>query len=150
MFQGWWHTTATDVYTRSAVKTGPLLASCGWADTDKYMCWWEPEQESERDTIPASLLDMVLPGLDNVAALAAERYNTYGLDFSAVRVTQTLQYLRRVFLEDAVYKRPLYPDFPAYRHEVFMDPTTSQGARRCVERTGSQPRAGRCSYQGNG
>jgi hypothetical protein len=117
MYQGWLHTTATDVYVRSAFKTGPLSQACGWEGPRDFECWWE----STDADIPRVLLDRVFPGLDEIAALAESRYKEFGLDLSAVMFTSLLKYLRRVFLEDAVAKRGRFPNFPAYRHAVFLE-----------------------------
>jgi hypothetical protein len=137
MFQGWRHTTATDVYVRSAFKTGPLLAAAGWENPKEYLCWWETPPD-ELAFIPACLLQKVMPNLDELVTLARECYTKYELDMSSVRFLETLVYLRRVFLEDAVMKQPLFPDFPAYTHSVFMDPAwkvyAEEEAKRVEER----------------
>jgi len=50
----------------------------------------------------------------------AERVNsrTKG-DYSAVEFCVVLKYLRKVFLEDGVFKRERFRTFPAYQHHVF-------------------------------
>ena len=50
---------------------------------------------------------------------------TNGGDASAVEVLKLVIHLRKVFLEDAVYRREKYPDFPAYKHKVFSSPLWS-------------------------
>jgi hypothetical protein len=120
-FQGWRHTTATDVYIRSAFKAAPLLAAGEWESTKEYYCWWETPKD-EVDNIPQQLLDLVFPGLDELAEYAEEQYKKYKYDLSAVEFTKILKYLRKVFLEDAVFKRAKFPGFPVYRHIVFDTP----------------------------
>lgn len=48
---------------------------------------------------------------------------TNGGDASAVEVLKLMIHLRKVFLEDAVYRRDKYPDFPVYKHRVFSSPS---------------------------
>jgi hypothetical protein len=84
-------------------------------------------------------MDKVLPNLDELLDLAKACYDKYALDLSAVRFLETLVYLRRVFLEDAVMKRQLFPKFPAYKqHPVFQDPAwkvyAEEEAQRVEER----------------
>lgn len=50
---------------------------------------------------------------------------TNGGDASAVEVLRLIIHLRKVFLEDAVYRREKYPEFPAYKHKVFNSPLWS-------------------------
>jgi hypothetical protein len=119
--QGWEHSTSTDIYLRGSFNAhGMIVGSGKWDALDKYYCWWE----SSDVAIPRQLLDMVFPNLDTVAQLAeqlAANPRTAG-DLSAVAVCDVLKHARKVFLEDAVYKRPKYPAFPAYSHPVFSHP----------------------------
>ena len=50
---------------------------------------------------------------------------TNGGDASAVEVLRLVIHLRKVFLEDAIYRREKYPEFPAYKHKVFNSPLWS-------------------------
>jgi hypothetical protein len=116
--QGWEHSTSTDIYLRGSFNAqGMIVGSGKWDGLDKYYCWWE----SSGAAIPRQLLDLVFPNLDTVAQLAeqlAANPRTAG-DLSAVAVCDVLKHARKVFLEDAVYKRPKYPAFPVYSHPVF-------------------------------
>jgi hypothetical protein len=97
-----------------------IVGSGKWDGLDKYYCWWE----SIGTAIPRQLLDLVFPNLDTVGQLAkqlAANPRTAG-DLSAVAVCDVLKHARKVFLEDAVVKRPKYPAFPAYSHPVFSHP----------------------------
>lgn len=116
VFQGWWHDTAADVYLKASVKAGPLLQAAGWDGMDKYHCWWE----SADGDIPDELLQLVFPGLDDIAMLAEEVNNKTGKDLSAVKVCEVLKWMRRVYIEDAVVHQTKYHTFPAYTgHQLF-------------------------------
>lgn len=119
--QGWEHSTSTDIYLRGSFNAqGMIVGSGKWDGLDKYYCWWE----SSDVAIPRQLLDLVFPNLDTVGQLAqqlAANPRTAG-DISAVAVCDVLKHARKVFLEDAVVKRPKYPAFPAYSHPVFSHP----------------------------
>lgn len=132
MYQGWRHTTATDVYVRSAFKTGPLLAAAGWKGPDAFECWWETPRD-ELAHVPRVLLDAVLPGVDDLAREAREAFDARGLDRSAVLFTELLVYLRRVFLEDAAARRGAHASFPVFRlpeWEAFAAAERDRVARR--------------------
>jgi hypothetical protein len=119
LFQGWWHDTAADIYLKGSIKAGPLLQAAGWESMNDYHCWWE----SEAGDIPESLLALVFPGLDEVAALAEKVNAKTGKDTSAVKVCEVLRWLRKVFIEDAVVHHAKYPAFPAYvGHPLFKHP----------------------------
>ena len=119
--QGWEHSTSTDIYLRGSFNAQAMIVGSGkWDALDKYYCWWE----STGNAIPRQLLDLVFPNLDTVGQLAqqlAANPRTAG-DISAVAVCDVLKHARKVFLEDAVVKRPKYPAFPAYSHPVFSHP----------------------------
>lgn len=119
--QGWERSTSTDVYLRGSFNAqGMIVGSGKWDSLDKYYCWWE----STGAAIHRQLLDLVFPNLDMVSHLAHQlsaEPRTAG-DLSAVAFCDVLKHVRKVFLEDAVYKRPKYPFFPAYRHSVFSHP----------------------------
>jgi hypothetical protein len=119
--QGWEHSTSTDIYLRGSFNAhGMIVGSGKWDALDKYYCWWE----SSGAAIPRQLLDLVFPNLDTVGQLASQlaaNPRTAG-DLSAVAVCDVLKHARKVFLEDAVVKRPKYPAFPAYSHPVFSHP----------------------------
>jgi len=119
--QGWEKSTSTDIYLRGSFNAhGMIVGSGKWDGLDKYYCWWE----SIGTAIPRQLLDLVFPNLDTVGQLAkqlAANPRTAG-DLSAVAVCDVLKHARKVFLEDAVVKRPKYPAFPAYSHPVFSHP----------------------------
>ena len=118
LFQGWHHDNAADAYLRGAFKSNIMLRSCGWEEgTEGFRCWWEGTEED----IPIELRSMVLPGLDEVFALATNQYEATKEDRSAIEFLKVLRLLRRIFLEDAIFKRDRYPDFPPYRmHDVFQ------------------------------
>lgn len=117
VFQGWYHDNAADTYLRGAFKSSMMLRASGWEDgTDGYQCWWEGKDED----IPLELTSCVLSGLDDLCTEAERCYEDSRTDRSAVEFLKVLQYLRRVFLEDAVFKRTKYPAFPVYAmHPVF-------------------------------
>ena len=106
---------------RTAIKTKPLTKNCGWKNQERFYCWWETPAE-EQAHIPSELLERVLPGLDNLALAASAAFQAFELDMSAIHFTSLLKYLRRVFLEDAVVMRSLWPQWPAYQHSVFQHP----------------------------
>lgn len=117
LFQGWWHDTAADIYLKGSIKAGPLLQAAGWDSMGDYHCWWE----SADGDIPAELLALVLPGLDEVTALAKDVNDKTGRDMSAVKVCEVLMWLRKVFIEDAAVHYAKYPTFPAYvGHPLFQ------------------------------
>lgn len=117
VYQGWHHDTAADRYLRGAFKSDPLLRAHGWSNgVEGFECWWEGEQ----DHVPTCLLDVVFPGLDDMLDVATNQYKKTGNDRSSIEFLKMLQYLRKVFLEDAVAKRKQYPHFPVYaRHRAF-------------------------------
>lgn len=118
LFQGWWHDTAADIYLKGSIKAGPLLQAAGWDSMGDYHCWWE----SADGDIPKELLDLVFPGLDEVAALAEKVNAKTGKDMSAVKVCEVLKWLRKVFIEDAAIHYAKYPTFPAYMgHPLFKN-----------------------------
>jgi hypothetical protein len=121
VLQGWYHDTAADVYLRGAFKSDPMLRAHGWDEgAQGYKCWWESAGDAV--DIPACLLKYVFPGLDDLFEYASERYEATNTDRSSVEFLQVLIQLRRVFIQDAVLKRRLYPDFPPYaQHRVFQD-----------------------------
>ncbi len=116
--QGFEHTTATDVYMRGSFIIKAMLPAVGWTDKDSYFCWWESSGES----IPKELMSCVMPGLDEVAELAALVHEQTGGDASAVAVCDVLKRCRKIFIEDAVYRQGKYPLFPAYQHTIFVHP----------------------------
>jgi hypothetical protein len=116
--QGFEHTTSTDIYLRGGFNISAMLPAVGWEQEGNhpvhksYFCWWE----SNGKDIPQELTDAIFPQLDAISRLAE------GLsDVSAQEVCKLLRHLRKVYLEDAVYRQPLYPDFPAYQHPVFLN-----------------------------
>jgi hypothetical protein len=118
LYQGWYHDNAADVYLRGAFKTMMMLRANGW--NDGYRCWWEGNSEEH---IPSPLTSRVFQGLDELVAFASTCYQETQCDRSSVEFLRVLQYLRKVFIEDAVYKRPLYPEFSSYaRHPIFHLP----------------------------
>lgn len=119
LYQGWYHDNAADVYLRGAFKTSMLLRANGWKD-GRYECWWDGGLD---ENVPRALSQTVFRGLDAVVLQAAEQYQETQRDRSSVEFLRVLQYLRKVFIEDAVYKRPMYPHFSAYeRHPIFHLP----------------------------
>jgi hypothetical protein len=116
LYQGWWHDTAANHYLLASFKTNAALHSAGWNGPTNYNCWWE----SSGEDIPAELLPLVFPGLDELYELAKAVEQETNMDLSAVKVCEVLMYLRKVFLEDAAVLQPKYPNFAAYRtHPVF-------------------------------
>lgn len=109
------HTTSTDVYLRGSYWTRPMLAAAGWTELDKFFCWWE----SKESFIPSPLRKLVLPMLDELFEYATQVNDKTDGDHSAVEFLKVLNYLRKVFLEDAVFKRHENPMFPPYTHPVF-------------------------------
>lgn len=109
------HTTSTDVYLRGSYWTRPMLAAAGWKDLDKFFCWWE----SDQSFIPSPLQGLVFPTLDKLSAYAQQVNEKTGGDHSAVEFLRVLKHLRKVFLEDAVFKREKNLTFPPYTHPVF-------------------------------
>lgn len=68
-------------------------------------------------------------GLDELYDYAEYVNNRTQGDFSALEFCRVLKYLRKVYLEDAVFKKERYRDFPAYCHHVFR---TDNWERYCV------------------
>jgi hypothetical protein len=117
VFQGWYHDNAADAYLRGAFKADSMLRACGWEDgQDSFECWWEG---CDAD-IPDGLRFNVLPGLDELFEEATSQYEATLRDRSAVEFLKVLLFLRRVFIEDAVFKRQQYPKFPAYQRHVLF------------------------------
>lgn len=114
MYEGWYHNTAADCYLRGAFKTEPMLIAHGWdKGREGYTCWWETNTK-----IPVEILELVLPGLDLLVAEIEQC--EYEEDKSLLQFTKCLLVLRSIYISDAVYKRPLYPAFPAYhKHPLF-------------------------------
>lgn len=112
--QGFEHTTSTDIYLRGGFNVSAMLPAVGWEDRKSYFCWWE----SDGKNIPQQLLQAVFPQLDAISRLADPLS-----DISAKEVCKLLRHLRKVFLEDAVFRHPLYPEFPAYQHPIFINGT---------------------------
>lgn len=118
--QGLEHTTSTDVYLRGSFHIAAMLPAVGWDDKKSYFCWWE----SDGSEIPPELLHAVFPGLDKILMFVKDiQEKVGGGDDSAVAVLETLKHLRKVFLEDAVYRQAKYPTCPAYAtHPIFNTP----------------------------
>lgn len=116
--QGFEHTTSTDIYLRGGFNVSAMLPAVGWESEGahslhkSYFCWWE----SVGKNISTELQDAIFPELDAISRLAESLS-----DISAKEVCKLLRHLRKVYLEDAVYRQPLYPDFPAYQHPVFLN-----------------------------
>lgn len=130
LYFGWHHDVAADKYLKASFKTGPMLDAAGWESAKEFYAW----QVGEEDDIPKELLEAVMPELNELFELALE----VGEDRSAIEVLKTLLLLRVVFLQEAVYLRALYPQFPAFKHPVFKLPQWKQYAadeeRRVEER----------------
>lgn len=115
LLQGWQHDISADRYLRGAFKTGPMLVAHGW--DDNYKCFWDGNDED----IPAPLKEVVFPGLDSLYEDCRAHYHeSGGHDRSAVELLKTMKFLRKVFLEDAVLKRSLYPSFPHIPNILFL------------------------------
>lgn len=112
--QGFEHTTSTDIYLRGGFNVSAMLPAVGWESHKSYYCWWE----SDGKDIPDDLRCTIFPQLDAISRLA-ER----STDVSAKEVCKLLHYLRKVYIEDAVYRQPKYPEFPAYQHPIFLNGT---------------------------
>lgn len=119
VYQGWYHDTAADTYLRGCFKSSMLLKACGWEDgRDSFECWWEGQETD----IPGSLKARVFPGLDALLNEATERYKETRRDRSAVEFLKVLRLLRRIYIEDAVLKKNMYPSFPCYaKHVLFRE-----------------------------
>jgi hypothetical protein len=112
--QGFEHTTSTDIYLRGGFNISAMLPAVGWESNKSYYCWWE----SDGHNIPIQLQQAVFPQLNAISRLAETL-----TDVSAKEVCKLLHYLRKVYIEDAIYRQPLYPEFPAYQHPIFMNGT---------------------------
>jgi hypothetical protein len=129
VYQGWYHDNAADVYLRGAFKSGMLLRANGWVDD--FACWWE----GKSDDIPSVLQESVFRGLDELLQTARRQYEETQRDRSSVEFLRVLQYLRKVFIEDAVEKRMMYPNFAAYvRHPIFHLPEWPEYCEAQVKR----------------
>ena len=121
-FQGWRHTTTTDIYIRSAFKTGPLLMSCGWSSVDTYDAWWDLSfsLKEKGDTLDKELLNKVFVGLDELADLVDECWTSYQLDYSAVKMVELLKYMRVIYFETIAFLITNHKEIanigPATRH----------------------------------
>lgn len=104
---------AMDHYINDAVLSTPVVGAHGWHDKNSYFCW------REDDTVPADLNQHVMRELDSLLDLSEKVYNLKGLDLSAREFLRCLQFLRKVYLQDAVIMQPLKPNFPAFNHMVF-------------------------------
>lgn len=110
--QGFEHTTSTDIYLRGGFNVSAMLPAVGWESHKSYFCWWE----SDVKNIPSELEDAIFPQLNAISRLVQSLS-----DVSAKEVCKLLRHLRKVYIEDAVYRQPLYPNFPAYQHPVFLN-----------------------------
>lgn len=116
VMQGWIRGVQADTYQKASVIVEPLMNAAGWDGLGNYHCWW---QSADGD-IPDELLQLVFPGLDEVAGLAERVQNKTEKDMSAVEVCKVLKWMRQVYIEDAVVHRAKYPTFPAYvGHPLF-------------------------------
>lgn len=107
-------------YTLTARLTKTIVRQHGWKDMDHFECW----RQGERADIPDELFDLVFPRLKEMQELAAEnqRINSdKGIyrDLASVKFLEVLEYLAKVFLEDARIMIEQYPDFPAFKHTLF-------------------------------
>lgn len=117
MYQGWFHNTAADSYLRASFKTTPMLISHGWQGISGYECWWEGDDAQ----IPKECLNEVFPGLDELVKRLDQSSYT---DHSLFQFLKCLVLLRKVFIQDAVYKRERYQSFPVYeKHPLFAKQT---------------------------
>ena len=115
LFGRWSDASAMESYEATSYKVDAMLAAAGWTGPDNYNCWWETDPKLQSKT----LTDSVLIGLDSVVSLTdCIRERGITSDESAYQFCQVLKYLRKVYLEDAVYMRGWVPNFPAYRHPV--------------------------------
>lgn len=131
VMQGWIRGVQADTYQKASVIANPLMNAAGWDGLNKYHCWW---QSADGD-IPDELLQLVFPGLDEVAELAERVHNKTDRDMSAVEVCKVLKWMRRVYIEDAVVHRAKYPTFPAYGgHPLFEHRGWEPFARAETER----------------
>lgn len=123
LYQGWYHNVAADCYLRGAFKTEPMLIAHGWdGGRSGFECWWE--SESERDSIPKELSNMVFPGLEGLVD-DLQFYGTHAQDKSIIQFVNCLLFLQRTYILDAVVHQDTYPKFPAYvRHPLFDHPAS--------------------------
>lgn len=117
-----WHLTSEGqkTYLKGALVTDFVMKAGKWKDSDSFFCSWE----SSGEDIPARLLSKVFCGLDNIITNISKASKAKAeLLESEKNTCEVFVYLRKVFLEDAVYLIDLYPDWPVYRHHpVFKDP----------------------------
>ena len=115
-----WHLTSEGqkTYLTGALVTSFVLSAAKWKDADSFLCSWE----SDGTDIPDRLLSKVFTGLYDIITNINKLQKKHDLE-SEKNTCEVFTYLRKVFLEDAVYLIDLYPDWPVYRHHpVFKDP----------------------------
>lgn len=119
-----WHLTSEGqkTYLKGALVTPFVLAAGKWKDSESFFCSWE----SDGKDIPDRLLSKVFAGLDDITAMITQLEGNGKVEVNLAAEKNTVEvftYLRKVFLEDAVYLLDLYPDWPVYSyHPVFKDP----------------------------
>lgn len=107
---------AVDAYMSTTSVIEPLLVAHGWEGRKEYYCW------RESDNIPEQLLCQIFPEIEELKILAEKAYKMSKVDLSAIEFLKTLSMKRRVFLEDAIIMKEMYPSFPTFKHGVFSDP----------------------------
>jgi len=112
------HTEAVETYLKAAFPAGTTAVIADWDDLKSYNCSWEGNIKD----IPSELQNQVFTGCDDILKMAhkANRVtNTHDYDAEVI-ACEFYVYMRKVFLEDAVYKHDRYAEvFPAYKHPVF-------------------------------
>ena len=108
-----WHLTSEGqkTYLKGALVTGFVLPAAKWKDANSFFCSWE----SDGKDIPNQLLSKVFTGLDDILEKLDNTEPSLNIE-SERNTCEVFVYLRKVFLEDAVYLIDLYPDWPVYRH----------------------------------
>lgn len=115
-------------YLPGGLSAAVILSLAGWKDADSFFCAWEGNEAD----IYRELKNLVFPRIDRIYNLigraskfASENPKVLSEDdwLPESMMCETYMYLRKVFIEDAVYMRPNAMDWPAYRdHPVFDHP----------------------------